>query len=183
MQSCALFSRVTLVFQKQQLLHKEKCTLCGLVLGHDRKLVNCVKCTSTGYVTAPLKCHHNAAEAGAYDQVTTYMRPKMLQSWANSINNVGLVAKRSYDWLQRSWVIARGKSVETRSMVMFKTLSHRAYHQVTTYLRSKKVAIVGGQIVERTNDWSQRSYDWLQRSWVIARGKSIATRSMVMFKT
>ena len=33
-----------------------------------------------------------------------------------------------------------------------------------------------GQIVERT-------YDWSQRSWVIARGKSVATRSMVIFKT
>ena len=52
------------------------------------------------------------------------------------------------------------------------------YDQVTTYLRPKN-----GPIVERTYDWSQRSYDWSQRSWVIARGKSVATRSMVMFKT
>ena len=40
-----------------------------------------------------------------------------------------------------------------------------------------------GQIEERTYDWSQRSYDWSQRSWAITRGKSVATRSMVMFKT
>ena len=33
-----------------------------------------------------------------------------------------------------------------------------------------------GQIVQRTPDWSQRS-------WVINRAKSVATRSMVMFKT
>ena len=40
-----------------------------------------------------------------------------------------------------------------------------------------------GQIEERTYDWSQRSYDWSQRSWVNTSGKSVATRSMVMFKT
>ena len=40
-----------------------------------------------------------------------------------------------------------------------------------------------GQIEERTYYWPQRSYDWPHRSWVIARGKSVATRSMVMFKT
>ena len=50
--------------------------------------------------------------------------------------------------------------------------AHRAYDQVTTYLRSKHVGMMG-----------QRSYDLWQRSWVIARGKSVATRSMVMFKT
>ena len=33
-----------------------------------------------------------------------------------------------------------------------------------------------GQIVERT-------YDWSHRSWVIARAKSVAARSMVIFKT
>ena len=38
-----------------------------------------------------------------------------------------------------------------------------------------------GQIEERTYDWPQRSHDWSQRSCVIARGKSVATRSMVMF--
>ena len=34
-------------------------------------------------------------------------------------------------------MIVRGKSVATSSMVMFKTQSHRANDQVTTYLRSK----------------------------------------------
>ena len=56
--------------------------------------------------------------------------------------------------------------------------SHQAYDHVTTYMRPKN-----GPIVERTYDWSQRSYDWSQRSWVIAMGKSVATRSMVMFQT
>ena len=35
--------------------------------------------------------------------------------------NRGHVVERTYDWSQRSWVIARAKSVVTRSMVMFKT--------------------------------------------------------------
>ena len=59
-----------------------------------------------------------------------------------------------------------------------KPQSHQAYDRVTTYLRPKN-----GPIVERTYNWSQRSCDWSQRSWVIARGKSVATRSMVMFET
>ena len=65
-----------------------------------------------------------------------------------------------------------------REMNELKPQSHQAYDQVTTYLRPKN-----GAIVERTCDWSQRSYDWSQRSWAIARGKLVATRSMVMFKT
>ena len=43
--------------------------------------------------------------------------------------------------------------------------SHQAYDHVTTYLRPKN-----GPIVQRTHDWSQRS-------WVIGRGKSVAARS------
>ena len=53
-----------------------------------------------------------------------------------------------------------------------KPQSHQACDQVTTYLRPKN-----GPIVERTYDWWQSSYDWGQRWWVIARGKSVATRS------
>ena len=50
-----------------------------------------------------------------------------------------------------------------------KPQSHRAYGQVTEKCWNR------GQIVERT-------YDWSQRSWVVARAKSVAARSMVMFK-
>ena len=39
--------------------------------------------------------------------------------------NRGQVVERMYDWSQRSWVIARAKSVVTRSMVMFKTSNLR----------------------------------------------------------
>ena len=53
-----------------------------------------------------------------------------------------------------------------------KPQSHQACDQVTTYLRPKN-----GPIVERTYDWWQRSHDWWQRWWVIARRKSVATRS------
>ena len=77
---------------------------------------------------------------------------------------VRLVAEVAGD---RKGQISRGKIV-----VMFKTQSHRAYDQVTTYLRPKNWSVV-----ERTYDWLQRSYDWSQRSRVIARGKSVAGRS------
>ena len=76
----------------------------------------------------------------------------------------------------------QGKISRSKVVVMLKTQSHRAYDQVTIYLRSKNVWN-RRQIVERTYEWSQRSYDWSQRSWVIAWGKSVATRSVVMFKT
>ena len=47
----------------------------------------------------------------AYDQVTTYLRPKngpieeRTYDWSH----------RSYEWSQRSWVIAKGKSVAAMS--------------------------------------------------------------------
>ena len=43
------------------------------------------------------------------------------EKWANRRKNVRLVAEVVRLVSQRSWVIARGKSVATRSMVMFKT--------------------------------------------------------------
>ena len=44
----------------------------------------------------------------------------------------------------------KGKFSRSKVVVMFKTLSHRAYDQVTTYLRSKNVAIVGKSKKEGT---------------------------------
>ena len=64
------------------------------------------------------------------------------------------------------------KHVNLGNLWSIKPQSNQACDQVTTYLRPKN-----GPIVERTHDWWQRSYDWWQRSWVIARGKSVATRS------
>ena len=57
----------------------------------------------------------------AYDQVTTYLRPKHWQIVERTYD----WSQRSYYWSQRSWVIARGKSVATRSMIMFKTCNLR----------------------------------------------------------
>ena len=88
--------------------------------------------------------------------------------------NHGQIVERTYDWLQRSWVIARAKSVAARSW-SFSKRSH-------TGLAIEK-CWNHGQIVERMYDWSQRSYNWSQRLWMIVRGKSVSTRSMVMFKT
>ena len=63
----------------------------------------------------------------AYDQVTTYLRPKngpiveRTYDWSH----------RSYDWSQRSWVIARGKSVAARSW----SCSKPSHAGLTTRLR------------------------------------------------
>ena len=64
------------------------------------------------------------------------------------------------------WAGVLARETETEKVcISVKPQSHQACDQVTTYLRPKN-----GPIVERT-------YDWWQRSWVIARGKSVATRS------
>ena len=75
----------------------------------------------------------------ACDQFTIYLRPK----------NGPIVERtydwwqRSYDWWQRSWMTARGQISRNKVVVLFKTRSHRAYDQVTTYLRSKNVVMMG----------------------------------------
>ena len=106
-----------------------------------------------------------------YGQVTTYLRPKKCR-------NRGQIVERTHDWSRRSWMIASAKSVAARSWSCSKLLkpqSHRDYGQVTTYLRPKKMWN-RGQVVERT-------YDWSQRSWVITRAKAVVRRSMFMSKT
>ena len=71
------------------------------------------------------------------------------EKWANRRKNVRLFAE-----LVRlvAEVVGDRKGQISRSKVvfMFKTQSHRAYDQVTTYLRSKHVAIVGKSKKERT---------------------------------
>ena len=91
----------------------------------------------------------------AYDQVTTYLRPKN----GPIVEKTYDWSQRSYDWSQRSWVIARGKSVAARSW----SCSKPSHTGLTTRLRP--------------------TCDRSQRSWVIEMGKSVATRSMVMFTT
>ena len=117
--------------------------------------------------------------------VTPGLRPgydlPATDKWAKRRENVRLVAEVVR--LVAAVVCDRkGQISRSKVVVMLKTQSHRAYDQVTTYRRSKK-CWNGGSIVERSYDWYQRSYDWSQRSWVIASGKSVASRSMVMFKT
>ena len=105
------------------------------------------------------------------------------EKWANRRKNVRLVAEVVRLVAE---VVGDRKGQISRSKVgvMFKTQSHRTYDQVTTYLRSNFFAIVRKSKKERTTGRrGRRPYDWSQRSWVIARGKSVTTRSMVMFKT
>ena len=73
----------------------------------------------------------------SHTRLTTRLRPtsdrKMLGSWPNRRTNVRLVAEVVGD---REGNISRRKVVD-----MFKTQSHRAYDQVTTYLRSKNLEL------------------------------------------
>ena len=103
----------------------------------------------------------------AYNQVTTYLRPKMLESWANRRKNVRLVAEVVND--------RQGKISRSKVVVMFKT-SHTGLSTRLPPTCDRKMLESWAQIVERRYDWSQRSYDWSQRSWMIARTKSVVTR-------
>ena len=64
------------------------------------------------------------------------------EKWANRRKNVRLVAEvvrlAAEVVVDRKWQISRNKVV-----VMFKTRSHRVCDQVTTYLRSKNVVMMG----------------------------------------
>ena len=57
--------------------------------------------------------------------VTPGLRPGYDEAATKTIWNRRQIVERTYGWSQRSWVIARGKSVATRSMVMFKTCNLR----------------------------------------------------------
>ena len=63
----------------------------------------------------------------AYDQVTTYLRPKN----GPIVERTYDWSQRSYDWSQRSWVIAMGKSVAARSW----SCSKPSHTGLTTRLR------------------------------------------------
>ena len=106
--------------------------------------------------------------------LTTRLRPtcdrNVLESWANRRKNVRLVAEIVGD--------RQGKSSRDEVVVMFKTpkapITPGARPGYDLYATEK--CWNRRQIVERT-------YDWSQRSWVIAKTKSVVARSMVMFKT
>ena len=90
--------------------------------------------------TSPIKVPVTLGLRPGYDLPAT-------KKWAISRTNVRLVAETVR-------VVAevvgdrKGQINRSKVVVMFKIQSHRAYDQVTTYLRSKNVAIVGKK--ERT---------------------------------
>ena len=78
--------------------------------------------------------------------VTPGLRPgydlPATEKWANRRKNVRLVAEVVR--LVAEVVIYRKRQISrNKVVVMFKTRSHRAYDQVTTYLRSKNVVMMG----------------------------------------
>ena len=123
-----------------------------------------------GKVTVRAKPRLKPQSHQAYDQITTFLRPKN----GSIVERAYDWSQRSYDWSQRSWVIARGKSVAARSW----SCSKPSHTGLTTRLRPTcdRKCCNRGQIEEIT-------YDWPQRSLLNAGGKSVATRSMVMLKT
>ena len=70
-----------------------------------------------------------------YDQPAT-------ETWANRRKNVRLVAE-VVRLVAEVVGDRKGKISRNKVVVMFKTRSHRAYDQVTTYLRSKNVGMMG----------------------------------------
>ena len=71
----------------------------------------------------------------ADDQVTTNEK---VESWANRRKNVRLVAE-VVRLVAEVVGDRKGQISRSKVVLMFKTQSHRAYDQVTTYLRSKNV--------------------------------------------
>ena len=104
----------------------------------------------------------NSLENGTgNDESPGYSKQNCLRNKNTCLSSLAVDSNERNWWLLYSYACMR-----------LKPQSHQACDQVTTYLRPKN-----GPIVERTYDWWQRSYDWWQRWWVIARGKSVATRS------
>ena len=115
----------------------------------------------------------------AYDQVTTYLRPK---NWPIVERRYDW-SQRSYDWTQWSWVIARGKYQSQQGRWSCSKPSHTG---LTTRLRptcDRKML----------QSWTNRRTNVRLVAEVVRlvavvvddrKGQiSVATRSMVMFKT
>ena len=84
--------------------------------------------------------------------VTPGLRPcydlPATEKWANRRKKVRLVAE-VVRLVAEVVCDRKGQISRSKVVVMFKTQSHQAYDQVTTYLRSKNVAIVGKSKKER----------------------------------
>ena len=78
--------------------------------------------------------------------VTPGLRPgydlPATEKWANRRKNVRLVAE-VVRLVAEVVGDRKGQISRNKVVVMFKTRSHRAYDQVTTYLRSKNVGMMG----------------------------------------
>ena len=78
--------------------------------------------------------------------VTPGLRPgydlPATEKWANRRKNVRLVAE-VVRLVAEAVGDRKGQISRNKVVVMFKTRSHRAYDQVTTYLRSKNVGMMG----------------------------------------
>ena len=78
--------------------------------------------------------------------VTPGLRPgydlPATEKWANRRKNVRLVAE-VVRLVAEVVGDHKGQISRNKVVVMFKTRSHRAYDQVTTYLRSKNVGMIG----------------------------------------
>ena len=112
----------------------------------------------------------------AYDQVTAYLRPKN-----GPIVERTHWSQRSYDGTQRSWVIARGKSVAVRSW----SCSKPSHTGLTTRLRPTCNQTM-------LQSWANRRKNVRLVAEVVRlvaevvgdrKGQPVSTRSMVMFKT
>ena len=71
------------------------------------------------------------------------------EKWGNRRKNVRLVAE-VVRLVAQVVCDRKGQISRSKDVVVFKTQSHQAYDQVTTYMRSKTVAIVGKSKKERT---------------------------------
>ena len=78
--------------------------------------------------------------------VTPCLRPgydlPVTEKWANRRKNARLVAE-VVRLVAEVVGDRKGQISSNKVVVMFKTWSHRAYDQVTTYLRSKNVGMMG----------------------------------------
>ena len=84
------------------------------------------------YVTSTTLCEEYTCRPHVCKApVTPGLRPGYDLPVTEKLGIVGKIVERTYDWSQRSWVIARAKSVAARSYVMFKT----SHTWITTRLR------------------------------------------------
>ena len=110
------------------------------------------------------KCNTVARHTSpSHTRLTTgYDLPATTEKWGNRRQIVRLVAE-VVRLVAEVVGDRKGQISRSKVVVMFKTKSHRAYDQVTTYLRSQNVAIVGKSKKERTTGGRGRMIDPIGR--------------------